>query len=252
MSGAIDFPALWIAVAVFLGAVAVAWLLRRYQITDSIGFITVVILPVAAYGVASGYIAKISLPGGWAAEFRQVATAKVRPAALTEEVRNLDVIEKGGVGAIQSYREAHVAGEPIAISLRLGRQGYYSSDAIVQYIRAFLSFDPLLTVIFIDDATGKFVASSSAVSVLAALEVRDYEGGFMRAIETADLLSLGRNVALTTDFVRSDTSNADALQIMVKAGADAIIKVDDAGVAVGLVRRDDIVSRLMLELASGR
>ena len=117
MFASLDYSALVIASAVFVLAVFVAWLLRRFQITDSIGFITVVILPMLAYGVASGYIAKISLPGGWAAEFRQVASAQIRPAPLAEEVEDLQVIEKAGVSAIQSYRDSHVPGQPIAISL---------------------------------------------------------------------------------------------------------------------------------------
>lgn len=251
MFASLDYTALLIAGGVFMLAVLVAWVLRRFQITDSIGFVTVVILPMLAYGVASGYVAKVSLPGGWAAEFRQVASAQIRPAPLAEEVESLEVIEKGGVSAIQSYRDSHVPGQPIAISLRLGRQGYYSGGAISQYIRAFLSFDPLLTVIFIDDQTDKFVASSNAVSVLAALEVQDYENSFMTALENVDLLALSRTVLLTSDFVRADTSNAEALQTMVAAGADSIIKVDDAGRAVGLVRREDTVARLMLKLAGG-
>jgi hypothetical protein len=249
--GAVDAGAFWLAVAVFVLAAAVAWLLRRYQITDSVGFIALIVLPIAAYGVASGYVAKISLPGGWAAEFRQIAAATVRPTPLSDEVEDLQVIEKGGIAAIRSYRDQVVPGKPIAISLTIGRQGYYSPNAIGEYIRAFLTFDPNLTVIFVELGTGRFVASTNANAVLAAVEVQDPENRFLRALEAADLLELRKLVVLTTASVDQDTTNAEALQRMVGDGVDAMVKVSETGVATGLVRRDEIISRLMIKLASG-
>ena len=141
-------------------ALAMAWALRRFQITDSLGFVMIVVLPLAAYGIASGYVAKISVPGGWAAEFRQVAAAQIRPAPLADEVEDLAIIEKGGLSAIQTYRDSVEIGKPIAISLSIGRQGYYSEQAIAEYIRAFLTFDPNLTVIFVENQGGRFVASA--------------------------------------------------------------------------------------------
>jgi hypothetical protein len=251
MLSQIDTPALWLAVVVFVIAVVVAWALRRFQIADGVGFVTVVILPLAAYGVASGYVAKITIPGGWAAEFRQIAAAKITPSPLADAVEDLSIIEKGGIEAIQGYRENLEPGKPIAISLTLGRQGYYSQTAIAEYIRAFLTFDPNLTVIFVDQASGQFVASSNSNSVLAAVEVEGGEQPFIRALEGGDLELLRRLVVLTTATVTETTSNAEALQAMVADGVDSIIKIDAGGTPIGLVRRDEIVSRLMITLASG-
>jgi hypothetical protein len=250
MLAQIDLPALWLAIGVFVLAVGMAWLFRHYQITDSVGLIAVLVLPVAAYGVASGYVAKISLPGGWAAEFRQVAAAKVSPAPLVAEVQDLSVIEKGGVAAIREHLAGLVPGRPIAISLRLGRQGYYNEAAIAQYIRAFLRFDPDLTVIFVSHDAGQFVASANGNAVLAAAEVQDYDQRLLRALEAGDLAALRQVMVLTTATVSADTTNADALSRMVADGVDAMIKVDPAGKAVGVVRRDEIISRLMINLAA--
>ena len=247
----VDIPALWLAIVVFVIAVAVAWALRRYQITDGVGFVTVVILPLAAYGVASGYVAKITIPGGWAAEFRQIAAAKITPAPLAEAVEDLSIIEKGGIDAIRGYRESLEPGKPIAISLTLGRQGYYSQTAIAEYIRAFLTFDSSLTVIFVDGATGQFKASSNANSVLAAIEVEGGEQPFIRALESGNLDDLRGLVVLTTATVIETTSNADALKAMVADGVDSIITINAGGTPIGLVRRDEILSRLMITLASG-
>ena len=244
-----NWPAFGFSVVVLALALAMAWALRRFQITDSLGFVMIVVLPLAAYGIASGYVAKISVPGGWAAEFRQVAAAQIRPAPLADEVEDLAIIEKGGLSAIQTYRDSVEIGKPIAISLSIGRQGYYSEQAIAEYIRAFLTFDPNLTVIFVENEGGRFVASANGNSVLAALQLLDYDRRFVQAIENSDVLALRRLVVLTTNSATDDTTNAEALQMMLADGVDALIKTSADGRAAGLVRRDEIVSRLMVKLA---
>jgi len=251
MFNSIDTPALFVAVVVFLLALGVAWALKRYQVTDSVGFIALIVLPLAAYGVASGYVSKISAPGGWAAEFREIAGERIKPSRLVDEVKDLNIIEKAGPAALDAARGQLDPGKPVAISLRLGRQGYYSERAIATYIRAFLTFDPNLTVIFIENDNGRFVASTNGNAVLATMELQDFDQRFVRAMETSNLLELRRLVVLTISSVSKDTTNADALQMMVNDGVDAIIKTNPGGIAVGLVRRDEIISRLMLELAKG-
>lgn len=246
----VDLQALAVALAVFAAAVAVAWLTKRLAITDGIGLIVVVALPVVAYGVASGYVAKISLPGGWAAEFRNVAAARIEPAPLLEAVDDLRVIEKAGLDALAEHLEQVRPGQPLAISLTLGRTNYYSARVIETYIRAFQAFDPHLTVIFEERGDGRFAASSNGQSVLAAVDVDSADGGrFVRAVEAGDLLALKRLVVLTTNAARDDTTNAEALRVMLRDGVDSLVKVDATGRAVGVVRRDVIISRLMVELA---
>ena len=248
----IDLTALVAALIVFIAAVTVAWGIKRFQVTDSVGFLVVIVLPLATYGVVSGYVAKLSLPGGWAAEFRQVAAASIKPTPISPDaVQDLQVFEKAGLDAIQSYRDQIVPGKPIAIALLVRRTGYYNTATIAEYIRAFLAFDPNLTVIFLESDSRHFVASTNANAVLAAVSVQDPNNRFLNALETADLLAMQKLLVLTTATVSQDTTNAEALQKMITDGVDAIVKVDSDKKAVGLVRRDEIISRLMLKLASG-
>lgn len=251
MFQSVDKPAAMVAVAVFVIAFAIAWALKRFQVTDSVGFIALVLLPLAAYGVASGYVSKISAPGGWAAEFRQIAGDRIKPTRLADEVQDLSIIEKAGLSVLEDARQRLEPGKPVAISLRLGRPGYYSERAIATYIRGFLTFDPDLTVIFIENDNNRFVASTNGNAVLAAMELGEFDRRLVEAMEASDLLALRRLVVLTGNSVGEDTTNAEALQMMVADGVDAIIKTDSDGKAVGLVRRDDIVSRLMVKLAKG-
>ena len=247
----INFPALWFAFGVLALAIGLAWGFRRYQITDSVGLVAVLVLPFLAYGVASGFIAKVSLPGGFAAEFFKAAAAQVKPTPLAEEVQDLRIIEKAGVAAIRGLQAGLQVGKPIAVSVRLGQVGFYNTQTIAEYIRAFLPFDPDLTVLFVEDLSGRFVASANANSVLAALSVTDPEQLFLRAVEGSDLLALRGLVVLTEQSARADTTNADALAMMVADGVDAIIKTDADGAPSGVVRRDEIMGRLMLKLAAG-
>ena len=85
--------------------------------------------------------------------------------------------------------------------------------------------------------------------MLAPLELQDYDQRFLRALEAADILALQRLVVLTTNSVGAETTNAEALRLMLQDGIDAMVKTE-AGKPKGIVRRDEIVSRLMLTLAS--
>jgi hypothetical protein len=251
----LDAKALTVAAVVFCLVTAVAWFAKRFAVTDGIGLIALIVLPIAAYGVASGYVSKITTPGGWGAEFRAVAAATIKPSPLVEEVRDIEIIEKAGLDAIQRYRETIEVGKPIAISLELGRVGYYAERAIAEYIRAFKTFDPSLTVIFVErldggaDNASRFVASTNGNSVLAALELQDYDRRLVRAMEEADLLALRRLLVLTTNSVGAETTNAEALRMMLADGVDSIVKTDERGRAIGIVRREVIVSQLLVKLA---
>jgi hypothetical protein len=247
-----DTGALGISVGVFGLAILVAWVLKRFQITDSVGFLVVVLLPFATYGIVSGYVAKIALPGGWAIEFRQIAAAKVQPTDLIAEAQNIDVIAKGGAGDIPAIRDGLVAGRPLAVSLQLGRRGYYQPEVISQYVRAFMAFDPDLTVIFVDDQGGSFVASASGQSVLAVVDGQETASRFVNAIEFGNIDELAALVLLTTGRVTAETTNTQALQMMQDDGVDALIQVDVAGLPTGVVRRSVIVGKLMLTLAAAK
>lgn len=250
MFASVDSGALGIAFAVFAVAVLVAWLIKRFQITDSVGFLVVILLPFAAYGVASGYVAKVTLPGGWAAEFRQTAAAKVQSTDLIAEAQPIDVIAKGSAIDIPQIRDGLTIGHPLAISLQLGRQGYYRPDAIATYLRTSLAFDPDLTVIFLDVQSGAFVASTSGKSVLAAVDMEASADRLVDAVERGNLDDLARLVGLTRSFVTDTTTNTQALQMMQDDGVDALIRLDEGGAPTGVVRRDTIIGKLMLTLAA--
>ena len=70
-------------------------------------------------------------------------------------------------------------------------------------------------------------------------------------MESADIAEMKRRVGLTTGSASRETSNASALALMLDDGVRSIIVVDEMSRPVGVVRRDDIVARMLVKLASG-
>jgi predicted transcriptional regulator len=68
-------------------------------------------------------------------------------------------------------------------------------------------------------------------------------------MEEADLLALRRLLVLTTKAVGAETTNAEALRMMLADGVDSIVKTDPRGRPIGIVRREVIVSQLLVKLA---
>ena len=196
-------------------------------------------------------MSEISAPGGWGAKFRELAGDQIKPVPLAADIEDLSIIEKGGIDAIQRHRQNLIPGRPIALTIQLGCQNYYSQRAIVAYIRAFLTFDPALTVVF-EEEQRCFAGSSNGNSVVAALELELESGNqrFLSAIESADVLKLKDLIVLTTTSVTPATINSEALEMMLRDGVDSVVAVDERRRATGIVRRDEIVSRLMVKLAA--
>ena len=245
----IDIASLIVAAIVFLLAAGAVWALRRFEIKDSAIIVTLLVLPFAAYGIVSGSIAELTGPGGWGAKFREVAAEDIEPTPLGAGIDDLRIVEKSSLAALDERRASLVPGKPLAMTLQLGRRGYYNEQVIAQYSRTLLTFDTKLTVIFVDD-NKRFVASTDGPRVIAAMDAGEQGAELVRAIEGANLSRIRDLVGLTTNSVKSDTSNAQALDMMARDGVASIVATDATDQPIGVVRRDDIVARLLVKLAS--
>ncbi len=246
----LDTNALLAAVVVFVVGGLFALVLRRFDIKDGVVFLTLLLLPFAVYGVGSGYISELTAPGGWGAKFRTWAGKDIEPTPLGDEIEDINIIEKSSLEALEQRRETLTPGRALAMTLQLGRGGYYNDRVIGAYTRTLLTFDPNLTVVFVD-GDGRFVASSNGASVLAAMESGDQGQRLVDAIAGGDLLEIKRLVGHTNNAAKPGVTNPEAHDAMLRDGVESLIAVDDAGRPVGVVRRDDIVARLPVKLASG-
>ena len=245
-----DIASLAVAVIIFLLAAGAVWALRRFEIKDSAIIVTLLVLPFAAYGIVSGSISELTGPGGWGAKFREVAAQDIDPTPLGGGIDDLRIVEKSSLAALEERRASLVPGKPLAMTLQLGRRGYYNDRAIASYSRTLLTFDSKLTIIFVDD-NNRFVASTDGIRVIAAMDGAEQGPELVQAIENADLSRIRDLVGLTTSSVKADMSNAQALDMMLRDGVASIIATGDGGKPAGIVRRDDIVARLLVKLAAG-
>jgi hypothetical protein len=244
---------LFVAALALAVGIGLLLLLRSLKFNDTTTFIALLFLPILVWGVASGKISEITGPGGWSAKFKEAA----REAAGESpdiEMENFQIVEKEAASALPKKIAAVPAGKPVAMSLQLGKAGYYGASAIARYIDRLSKIDPDLLVVVVDD-DGRFVAaipaarllSSSRVGGVAAVENGD---AFVDAIGNSNQNYLRNLPAANFRSIPEKTSNAVALSEMRKANAKSLVVVDDDKRPIGIVKRDRIVAHLVETLAS--
>jgi signal-transduction protein with cAMP-binding, CBS, and nucleotidyltransferase domain len=202
------------------------------------------------YGVASGKIQEFSAPGGWGAKFREAAQAAVTPTAistpLSEVVQQFDIIQKGGLAELQGLGERLSKDKPIALSFQLKKPGY-DVDVATKYIEFLLLTDRDMMVLILDESR-HFVAMTEGTTMLTLLK---NQGSQITNALTGNNKTFFVNLpGFHTNSIRATDSNATALEKMRQQNARAIVVVDDQGTPTGVVKRDDVVSRLLEKLAT--
>lgn len=234
-------------------AIVLALILKRFQIGESTTFIALLLLPLGVWGIASGTISEFSA-GGVGLKFREAANAEVKTLPLTAVVEDFQMVEKGGLAAIEGFTRALTPGKPIALTLHLGRPGYYVPSAIVSYLQALSSFDPELTLV-VTDAQGKFAAAADGRAVINFLTGQndrfEAEQRFREAIDFADASKLLQIPGFTDAAIAADASNADALTKMDETTRRTLVALDAENKPTGIAKRDAIVTHLLVQLTSG-
>ncbi len=240
--------AISISTVILVAAVILALFLRSVGIAESAAIIAILIIPLIVYGIASGRVQEFTGPGGWGATFREAANANVTPSPITESIQNVAIVEKGGLKALKEAGQLLEKNKPVALTLVLGRPGYYVKNVIMAYINTLSVVDPGMTVVLVDSEE-KFVAMAEATSVLRTLDREPMASALIRAIGEDDRNFL-RAEGFVEQRINEGASNIDALDLMEAQNLHTIVVVDRDLRPIGIVRRDDIVARLLLTLAS--
>ena len=237
---------------VLLVALGLLFLLSRaFGKVDGATFIAILLVPLLVYGILSGRLAEFSGPGGWGAKFQAVAEMEIDPTAIVEGAEQLDLVAKGGSDTLREFAARLDRKRPNAVSLEVGRSGYYSPEAIETYIRTLQSAGSATYVIFIDYETKRFIGSANSDQVLALIGSSATRDGFMQELDYPgeepfeDLRFLVRESLTATD------TNSEALDKFLASGAQALVVLDDRGQPSGVVDRDRLMTRLMKTLATG-
>jgi CBS domain-containing protein len=238
-----------IALGVFFGGLALAIAIQRLKLGDSSTFIALLLTPLIVYGIASGLLQEFTGPGGWGAKFRATAQEAVVPAVtLTSlDIQRLEIVAKAPLAALPNPAAEIQKGKPIALTFQFGIHGY-STAAAVQYLKTLSLADPEMNVIVLDQ-DGRFVAMTEGSTLLMLLQSPE-EARIMAALNFGDKNYFARMPAFHSEKIKVGDKNIDALEKMRKQNAKAIVVVDENNKPTGLVKRDDIVARLLENLAA--
>jgi len=141
--------------------------------------IALMIIPLLAYGVVSGDISEFTAPGGWARSSRR-GQEEDRAGSDHHFHRRWRICRKGDYVHLESVDKKLVPGKPVAMTLQLGRSGYYQTPVITKYIMVLSQHDPDMSVVVIDP-TGKLLPHEGDV-VLSLLKDSEQRGRFMSAL----------------------------------------------------------------------
>jgi len=245
----------WFAIivgsAVLVAAVGLLYLVKRLLgAVDGPAFIAILLVPLIAYTLASGQLAEFSGPGGWGAKFRAVATSNVETSDIIENVEALQAVEKGGLRELQAAVEQLNPDLPNALTLRVGRSGYYAPEVIRQYLTTLMTVGPSTYVVFVADETGQFIGSANSSQVLAVLRSETTSNDFMYELEYGDESAFDEFNFLIKQSLHRDDPNKAALQKFLDTNAEALVVVsDDEREPIGIVDRNRLITKLMVNLA---
>jgi hypothetical protein len=240
------------SLGVFLLAIVLLFARSRMKEKfDGATFIAVLLAPLIVYGILSGRLAEFSA-AGVSAKFQAVAEMAIDPTEIVRGADPLDVVSKGGFDMLREFTQRLDPTRPNAVSLSVGRTGYYQPDAIATYIRALQAAGSATYVIFVEEGTGKFVGSASSEQVHALLTNPDTSQAFMNELEhPAGESPFSTFRFLVRESLATTDSNAAALDKFLASGAQALVVLDQNGQPTGLVDRDRLMTKLMKTLAAG-
>jgi hypothetical protein len=231
------------ALCVAIGAVVA---LQRLGVGEAGVVIAVLAAPLLVYLVASGDVSELSGPGGLSAKFRNTAQAPVNAAA---DIEALQLVGKTSLDELMARATRLRPGVPVALTFRLRGGDAYDRYAMERYLERLLRIDPDLVIAFLDD-DGKLVASTDGAGVVSVIANDHLGAQFETAMKAGDLDALRALTALSVATVSRSETNAQALRRMLDDKVKSLVAVDDARRPVGVVRRDDIVAKLMASLSA--
>lgn len=240
--------AIIVAVGILLLGLVLAYAIKRLELGDSVTLIALLLIPLIAYGVASGDIREFTAPGGWGAKFRETASNKIEPVSVDLSIDEAQFVAKGSLVKLMNVGENLEPGKPVALTLQLGRGDYYVPDVIAEYIRVLSGNDANLTVIIVHQ-DGTYFAFADGKYLLNILQSEDRRALFMRALRTADGSGFEALTGVSKYKIGTDATNSEALKIMQEQNTSKLVAVSNDNRPIGLVLRDRIIAQLLVKLS---
>jgi len=198
--------------------------------------------------VLRGDLAELKGPGGLEATF--VRTAKTRVTATGGKVEaneGLTVIAKGSLADLMDRARRIEPNDPVLMTMTLGHQ--YGVGEVMHYLEILSQFPRFRLIAFLK-ASGKFRGCTGPSELAALMRNGSLGVSFLAAIAGDSEGEVFRYPGILQKVVPSTATNAEALAAMTDHNLGAIAVVDDQHLLRGIVEREQLVSKLVLSLAS--
>jgi CBS domain-containing protein len=147
---------------------------------------------------------------------------------------------KGGMGKIQTFIKNKIA----AITLTVGRTGYYGNWAIEEYLKE-LTPHPFFKYVLFMKESGEFVGIVDAGQLLHEMQNNGLD--VVKYVENSDVSSIP---GVRLNFISIGSSKETSLQMMDEQGLSELPVVDEQRHFIGIVERDKITSSIVAQLVS--
>jgi hypothetical protein len=240
-----------IAGAVLLAGVFLAAGMSRFGYGDGV-FIALLLTPLLVFGVASGLVQEFTGPGGWGAKFRQAASKEIDEKTIQYiedlQAEDFQEVTKGSVQSLSDRVSQLHTDKPISLFLKTARQGHYQQSAVKKYIEELGKVGPIVSIVVVD-GSNHFIAAANAEDFLRSSTNEGVD--VINAVENEDIDYFRRSALFTTTYVTESMSNAEVLSLMQENCLDRIILVKNS-IPKGVIKRNDLVARLVVELAKDK
>lgn len=235
---------IWIFVALFvvilLGLVVTNYKLNKEFKIDT-SWMALGLAPVVIWLLTTQQLSEFS---GFGLAFKlKEATAK--PVSMKFDgnlikPEHISADAKGGLSKIRDFLKNKTS----AITLTVGRTGYYGNWAIEEYLKE-LTPHPFFKYVLFMKESGEFAGIIDAGQLLH--EMQNNRLDVVMYIENGNVSSIP---GIRLKSIPTGSSKEKSLQVMDQEGLSELPVVDEQGHFIGIVERDKITSSIVAQLVS--
>ena len=245
---AISFPILGIAI-VILGQKFIPDGNNKDLIT-----IFLLLLPIITYAIFSGKLGGFKVAGVEAkfVEFAEDSIElKSENISLADRMQMLPAIDVKHISDSLA-RDKVSRTKPIVLTLKFGY--LYEWDKCLNYVRALSHYTNFKFIAFLnkEGTVNSYTPARAMLELLSDDDNRVFVDILLKAIHTSDEDDLYKCPGIITRTITTRTTNLNALRAMVSQNLEALLVVrtgKKSGELAGVVEREQIISKLLLELA---
>jgi hypothetical protein len=229
----------------FLG-LGVVWFARKVaQVEDGAVLASFVIVPALLYVVLRGDLAELKGPGGWVASFVRVARTEVSATGNTLVTsEDVQIIEKKTFEELATQAPRLKSDQPVLMTMALANA--YTAADVLGYLETLSRF-PRFRLVALVDGSGKFLGCMSPPELTGIM--RSALGpSFLEAIKDGDMQEVFRYPGTLREVMLTTETNTEALSRMTSLKLDSVAIVDERHQLLGVVEREQLVSKLILSL----